>query len=208
MSLTSFLPHSDSKTLGFLDLPLEIRIFIYRQLVIQPDTIELSRRRPVFECLQEADTTAVLSLNQQTRAEVLDVFYAENTFRIVVVADDGDNENLLSRLPQAVGHRLPIRRLELTHPVVASSLSNTMLYRPDVDNKIWMSVLSNLKSLCIIVVESETLPVHEEVVAREEGEGRNLMISLNDVKSFYSQLVAQSLESSRSTLVSLLTLRI
>ncbi|EGO54815.1 hypothetical protein NEUTE1DRAFT_49364 [Neurospora tetrasperma FGSC 2508] len=205
MSPTSFLPYSDPKTLGFLDLPLEIRIFIYRDVVLQPDTIELSRRRPVFECLQEADTTAILSLNQQTRAEALDVFYSENTFRIVVA--DEENEDLLSMLPQAVD-RLPIRRLELTHPVIASSLSNTMLYRPDVDNKTWMSVLSNLRSLCIIVVEPETLPVHEEVVIREEGEGRNSMISLRDVKSFYSQLVAQSLESSRSTLVSLLTLRI
>lgn len=194
MSRMGFLPCSNRKTLGFLDLPLEIRIFIYRDVVLQPDTIELSRRRPVFECLHEADTTAILSLNQQTRAEALDVFYSENTFRIVVA--DKDNEDLLSRLPQAVD-RLPIRRLELTHPVVASSLSNTMLYRPDVDNKTWKSVLSNLRSLCIIVVEPERLPVHEEVVAREEGEGRNSMISLRDVKSFYSQLVAQSLESSR-----------
>ncbi|KAL0467543.1 hypothetical protein QR685DRAFT_503714 [Neurospora intermedia] len=204
MSPTDFLPQSDPKTLGFLDLPLEIRIFIYRELVLQPDTIELSRRRPVFKCLQNTNITAILSLNQQTRAEALDVFYAENTFRIVV-ADEG-NEDLLSRLPQA-DCRLPIRRLELTHPVVASSVSNTMLYRPDVDNKIWMSVLANLKSLCIIVVEPERLPVHEEVVVKEGG-GRNSMISLSDVRSFYSQIVAQSWESSRSTLVSLLTLRI
>ncbi|KAK3343212.1 hypothetical protein B0H65DRAFT_550379 [Neurospora tetraspora] len=203
MSTTRFLPFPDPKTVGFLDLPLEIRIFIYREVVVQPDTVELSRSRPVFECLLDDDTTAILSLNQQTRAEALDVFYSENTFRIVA---EEDNEDLLSILPQA--DRLPIRRLELTHPVIASSPSNTMLYRSDVGNKAWMSVLSNLKSLCIIVVQPSQLPVYEEIVAKENGEERNTMISLGDIKSFYSQLVSQSLESSRSTLVSMLTLRI
>ncbi|KAJ4352687.1 hypothetical protein N0V85_009642 [Neurospora sp. IMI 360204] len=192
MSTTHFLPCPDPKTVGFLDLPLEIRIFIYRKVVVQPDTVELSRCRPVFECLQDENTTSILSLNHQTRAEALDVFYSENTFRIVA---GEDNEDLLSILPQA--DRLPIRRLELTHPVIASSPSNTMLYRPDVGNRAWMSVLSKLKSLRIIVVEPSRLPVHEETVAREEGEERNSMISLCDIKSFYSQLVSQSLESSR-----------
>ncbi|KAH7635372.1 hypothetical protein B0T09DRAFT_277140 [Sordaria sp. MPI-SDFR-AT-0083] len=202
MSTRRSIPCSESepKTIGFLNLPLEIRILIYREVVVQPDTLEISRCRPVFECLQDADTTAILSLNHQTRTEALEVFYSENTFRIVA---DEDNEGLLSRLPQA--DHLPIRRLELTHPVIASSPSSTMLYRPDVGNKAWMSVLSNLKSLCIIVIEPSRLPVHEEIVAREES---NSMISLSDIKSFYSQLVSQSLETSRSTLVSMLTLRI
>ncbi|KAK1775023.1 hypothetical protein QBC45DRAFT_384166 [Copromyces sp. CBS 386.78] len=200
MRTMHFPPRNEPKAIGFLDLPIEIRIFIYRQVVVQPDTLEISRCRPVFECLQDDDTTAILSLDHQTRAEVLDVFYSENTFRIVA---DEDNQDSLSKLPQA--DCLPIRRLELTHPVIASSPSSTMLYKPDVGNKAWMSVLSNLKSLCIIVVEPSRLPVHDEIVAREEG---NSMISLSDIKSFYSQLVSQSLESSRSTLVSMLTLRI
>lgn len=216
---TSFLSSSEPKSTGFLDLPLEIRICIYREVVVQPDTIELSCYRPVFECLQNNETTAILALSHQTRAEVLNVFYSENTFRIVA---DEDNEGLLSRLPQA--DCLPIRRLELTHPVIASSPSTTMLYRPDVGNKAWMSLLSNLRSLSIIVVEPSQLPVHENVA--QKAEERSTMISLSDIKAFYSQLVSQSLESSRyadlslpgawikadldtrSTLVSMLTLRI
>ncbi|KAK3401439.1 hypothetical protein B0T20DRAFT_475561 [Sordaria brevicollis] len=191
---------SERKAISFLDLPLEIRILIYHEVLYQPDTLEISRYRSIFECLQDNNTIAILSLNHQTRAEALEVFYSENTFRIVA---DEENEDLLSKLPQA--DRLPIRRLELTHPVIASSPGKTMLYKPDVGNKAWTSIFSNLKSLCIIVVEPSRLPVHEEV---EQVQRSRSMISLGDVKNFYSQLVAQSLENSRSTLVSMLTLRI
>lgn len=189
MSTKHFPQFSERKAIGFLDMPLEIRILIYREVLCQPDTVELSRCRPVLECLQNDDTIAILSLNHQTRAEALEVFYSENTFRIIA---NEENEDLLSKLPQA--DRLPIRRLELTHPVVASSPGKTMLYRPDVGNKAWTSVLSNLKSLCIIVVEPSRLPVHEEM---EQVQERRSMISLGDIKSFYSQLVSQPLENSR-----------
>ena len=61
------------KTVGFLDLSLEVRDQIYRELLFQPIGYGAARRRHKFE-------TSILHVNEQIHQEASRVLYEENAW--------------------------------------------------------------------------------------------------------------------------------
>lgn len=95
---------------GLLDVPLEIRLEIYRYFLIQREPIKLhflgshTNHWP----LNAKRYTVVLLVSRQLSEEVLDVLYGENVFEVTL--DWGSQRNLSQFAP---ANRQRIRRLQL-----------------------------------------------------------------------------------------------
>jgi hypothetical protein len=79
-------PASSSSTSPFLRIPVELRLYIYRHLLVSPITIGEPRPRDFGKI-----HPGILRTNRQIHNEARSILYAENTFRLFLECLDGDS---------------------------------------------------------------------------------------------------------------------
>lgn len=93
----------------FMDLPAEIRIMVYRLLVVRPEKFVLSgsNRKCAFKCYhsRELRGLVMLQINNDIRQEAMAVFMRENVFDFLktslvdkFMSLYGDNSNMIRRI--------------------------------------------------------------------------------------------------------------
>ena len=102
-------PSKSTSSFRFFDLPAEIRLRIYEEVLVLPDTIDLDPKN----VNRIVPRLAIFRVNRQAHEEAYRVFYGSNTFRLFPVHGRffHTRHPLLSRLPAR--YRSAMTALEL-----------------------------------------------------------------------------------------------
>ena len=86
-------PLVSEQQLFFLDLPVEVRLRIYEELIVPGSRKPHYNGYRVTHCLTAAYgfQRAILAVNKQTNREALEVFYGSNTWNITILERLGDH---------------------------------------------------------------------------------------------------------------------
>ena len=132
-------PLHPTQPTGLLNLPVEIRLEIYRYSLIRQEPIQLHIVR-FYPDQRDPKRHAVVLISRQLSEEALDVLYGENVFKASIYWDD---QNALNKF--ALANRQRIRRLHLfAHTYVAWSLPfnvNLHTLRPTLANLTWLYIV-------------------------------------------------------------------
>jgi hypothetical protein len=134
---------------ALFEYPLDVRLEIYRQLLVQRQPIDLlyldfnPARYGQLGPVSGANTNILLA-SKQTYTEAIGVLYSDNIFKGYL----NMRPNCLRLLPPA--HRNRIRHLLLEVRPMDDRYGPSI---PRLDDNIWPPLLAQLKQLCIIILE-------------------------------------------------------
>jgi hypothetical protein len=99
---------------SFLGLPVELRVMVYRELLVSRHRIHLHCFLPEkINCMHSRITyTCILRACHQMTSEALDVLYGENNFVFTVFIDQPIIMDYFSR-----ANLLRLRKLSIEHPL-------------------------------------------------------------------------------------------
>ena len=139
---------SSRKPTGFLDLPVEIRLQVYRSCLVREYPVDvigyISIDRRVFPRLPVRDKNkSLLLVSKKIGLEALDVLYGENEF-MVHLHDfrEGGPSDLREHFTEA--NIRMMRKLQVFMRIRGAS------YGRDLDSTIWSPILANLRTLSIV----------------------------------------------------------
>lgn len=147
MAPTLLLP-IDKPTPSFLGIPLEIRLEIYRYLLVVPGFIALDYGVAYSGAYMKLPT-AILSVSKQISEEALDVLYRENMFAICLSSRDRG----LYPYEFTAQNWQRVRCLTLHGQPYDDTLYDTYDVPYILTEALWPPIYADLAKLCIVVSE-------------------------------------------------------
>lgn len=137
-------PLSSTRPIGFLDLPVELRLHIYQYCLVRKDPFIIPHRsiglEPLSQCRTRDPKNSLLLVSKRVGAEALEVLWGDNFFQIDVLEDRGCH--LTGEFWEA--NRGRIRKLQVV------MLKN--IYDPCMpDSTPWSPLLAKLTNLVVVV---------------------------------------------------------
>lgn len=152
LELASRIRH-DSRHAHLLALPTEIRLKIFRCLLVLQHPINLtflaSKAPRTSVRTSIGETAALLRVSQQIGNEAADMFYGENIFQIeMFLRLSVDTQSCVSFLPSSGRQR--IRRLQLCFLNIGQESAGPLHLEPTL----WTPILSSLIKLSIVACDA------------------------------------------------------
>jgi hypothetical protein len=137
------------RSIGFLDIPLEIRQQIYHSSLVRPSPILINDDLCNDNCLYGSGTEdkvkSLLLVCKKIYQEASDVLYGSNIFRVTI--DEEDEPDLKRAFTEA--NRRKIRKLQ----IVVFSMSCLFAPCPTLDGGFWSPILAQLTRLSIVAAQ-------------------------------------------------------
>ncbi|KAK3384106.1 hypothetical protein B0T24DRAFT_607305 [Lasiosphaeria ovina] len=172
---------------GFLDTPLEIRLIIYRLLLVKPERVVLHQNPDlVVQGPAKSHATNVLLLCRQVSDEALDVLYGENVFWAHQSAAFPD---VAARIPER--NRARFRRVMVSHHLDFPPGQEALTVARAPDPAAWAPLLANLRELRLLLWPPPWPAIREAL--DEDGVGYRPAVVLGELGQlarFYLERVA------------------
>ena len=127
---------------GFLDLPLELRLQIYRYCLVRNDTIDVDEFSYYYDSAEvRDDKKSLLLVSKKIGSEALDVLYGDNVFQIALHGRAG--YYLQHHFTEANRQKFRMIQVLLRRPTGIG-------FGRDEDSTIFSPILANLKKFSIV----------------------------------------------------------